>query len=213
MNYVRWKYRATADERVMVHPDGCRDLLLISRPDRDIEARVTDWDIRSAWVELDAGTTITGFRFRPGIVVSLADLRDIDIEEHGLGSIIDEMYVGISEIVAAVDFLAAANATVERAAKQLGVTSRTLQRRFQALSLPNPDFWRLLSRVRRAVAALPCRVPIADIAYEYGYSDQAHLTRDLRRWFGASPVGLRRNTNLIHEICQPGLGNWPAAAT
>ncbi|MCV0349614.1 MAG: helix-turn-helix domain-containing protein [Nitratireductor sp.] len=87
-------------------------------------------------------------------------------------------------------------------------SERTLQRRFKHLSLPTPAFWRQLGRARRAVQALPCRVPLAEIAAHYGYSDQAHMTREFVRWFGWTPVQLRRNPAAIADLAQPGLGNW-----
>ena len=34
--------------------------------------------------------------------------------------------------------------------------------------------------------------PLVDIALSAGYSDQAHLTREMRRWLGLTPGALRR---------------------
>ncbi|MBI1651000.1 hypothetical protein C6Y62_12440 [Hyphomicrobium sulfonivorans] len=43
---------------------------------------------------------------------------------------------------------------------------------------------------------------------EYGYSDQAHMTREFVRWFGRSPEKLRQNPSAMSDLLQPGLGNW-----
>ena len=88
------------------------------------------------------------------------------------------------------------------------VTVRTLQRRLKDLSLPPPEVWRLLGRARRAASMLPHRLPLADIAFDSGYSDQAHMTREFKRWFGQTPSMLRRNKTLLDDIAQPALGNW-----
>ncbi len=104
--------------------------------------------------------------------------------------------------------LAAPEASLRRAARLIGVSERTLQRRFRSLGLPTPDFWRLLGRARNAARALPCRVSLADIACAFGYSDQAHMTHDFVRWFGVTPAELRRNRGLLRMLDQPGLGNW-----
>jgi AraC-like DNA-binding protein len=34
--------------------------------------------------------------------------------------------------------------------------------------------------------------PIADVAFTVGYADQAHMTREMRRWFGVTPAAMRR---------------------
>jgi len=107
-----------------------------------------------------------------------------------------------------IDALCLPGNSVHRLARQQGVSERTLQRRFSDLSLPTPAFWRQLGRARRAVQALQCRVPLAEIAAHYGYSDQAHMTREFVRWFGRTPVQLRRNPASMTDLAQPGLGNW-----
>jgi AraC-like DNA-binding protein len=51
-------------------------------------------------------------------------------------------------------------------------------------------------------------VPLADIACAAGCADQAHMTRDVVRWFGVTPAELRRNRELLGTLDQPGRGNW-----
>ncbi len=99
-------------------------------------------------------------------------------------------------------------ATVLSASKRLGISVRTLQRSFLGRALPPPDFWRLLARARRAVGMLRSEMSLAEIADACGFSDQAHMTRDLTRWFGVTPAGLRRRQPTLALLCQPALGNW-----
>lgn len=78
-------------------------------------------------------------------------------------------------------------------ARRLGVGLRTLQARFlDAVGMTPKEY----ARVRRLQALLHTldaeRAAIADAAARHGYSDQAHATRDLRRWTGTTPARLVR---------------------
>lgn len=62
----------------------------------------------------------------------------------------------------------------------------------QTTGLP-PYRWLLNERVRRACALLDgTSFPVADIALQCGFSDQAHLTRIFSKLMGISPAAWRR---------------------
>lgn len=206
--YHRWERRAQSDEIAVVHPDGCRDLIVFSRPGQCGEIRFTSWDFRPRTVELRAGTEMTGYRLRPGITLDPRVFESIILDFRQLEFWIECEVSGDHDVIEIIQALTQPQATIESVSRQQGVATRTLQRRFRNLSLPTPDYWRLLGRARRAIHALPCRAPLADIACEYGYSDQAHMTREFVRWFGLTPTQLRHSKVRTHDICQPGLGNW-----
>jgi AraC-like DNA-binding protein len=205
----RWTYAVEADEVTAVLPDGCVDLLVMScsKTGRHI-VRVTDWDFAPRSVRLGEGTCLTGYRLQPGTTVDLAEFDIADRDLSTLETKIDDLARHDPEVSEIIDALCLPGNSVHRLARQQGVSERTLQRRFRDLSLPTPAFWRQLGRARRAVQALPCRVPLAEIAAHYGYSDQAHMTREFVRWFGWTPVQLRRKPAAIADLAQPGLGNW-----
>ncbi len=76
-------------------------------------------------------------------------------------------------------------------AEAAGITLRTLQRR---LAEEATSFSAVLDAARRdrALAALgDGSVPIRDLAADLGFSDQACLTRAVRRWTGSTPGKLR----------------------
>ena len=98
--------------------------------------------------------------------------------------------------------------TVADTARDLGVSLRSLQRLFHGLDLPPPEYWRLLSRARRAAAELAGPMPLAAIAADCGFSDQAHLTRETLRWFGQTPRQMQRDGATLSLLAQPALGNW-----
>jgi AraC-like DNA-binding protein len=90
---------------------------------------------------------------------------------------------------------------VEQLARAAGVSVRTLQRLFGEFVGASPAWvirrWRIIEAAERAAAAVgpdgdDGQWPgWADLAAELGYSDQAHLSRDVRRHLGTTPSGYR----------------------
>lgn len=205
----RWTYAAGAKEASVVLPDGCVDLVFSAcgRTGREV-LHFTDWDFAPRFVRLDAGTCLTGYRLRPGTTLDHAEFENAVLDASTLETEIEALTRHDQEVSEIIDALGLPGNSVHRLARQQGVSERTLQRRFRHLSLPTPAFWRQLGRARRAVRALPYHIPLAEIAAHYGYSDQAHMTREFVRWFGWTPVQLRRNPSAIADLAQPGLGTW-----
>ena len=205
----RWTYTVEADEGSFVLPDGCVDILVSSCGETNrVLIGLTNWDFSPRQVKLKAGTSLIGYRLRPGTTIRLSDLQIENGAHSNLGPEIECSVRHDQEVEEIIYDLSLPGSGVERSAKQQGVSERTLQRRFKDLSLPPPIFWRQLGRARRAVRALPCRVPLSDIAFEYGFSDQAHMTREFLRWFGRTPAQLRQDSATLNELAQPGLSNW-----
>jgi len=76
-------------------------------------------------------------------------------------------------------------------AEDLGMSRRTLRRR---LSNENINFQALVDDCRKktAYASLTrTKLPLCDIAFQLGYSDQTAFTRAFSRWFGCSPKHVR----------------------
>jgi AraC-like DNA-binding protein len=51
---------------------------------------------------------------------------------------------------------------------------------------------RQIERARFAVNLLKEGALIADVVWQCGYYDHAHLTRSLRQWIGITPTGINR---------------------
>ncbi len=203
--YHAWRFETATETNATICPDGCRDILVLSDTKGERIIRLTDWDFRPRKVVLRAGTRIAGYRLRPG-----TSIPSKAIDAMAAGADCPEDWISAHAVTSdeVIDALIEPGASVPGAAKSVGVTMRTLQRRLKDHSLPPPEFWRLLGRARRAASMLPCRLPLADIAFENGYSDQAHMTREFKRWFAQTPSELRRNKVLLDDIAQPALGNW-----
>lgn len=215
--FFAWQHLATAPERAPVLPDGCRDVLVLRPAGATPRVVLTEFDLRPRIAELAAGTLIEGFRLRPGAGVSPQVLAAISLdaaqgEGDGaaeiLGNALSDPQGEDGDVSAAIRVLAGPGESLASVARGLGVSPRSLQRRFREQGLPPPDHWRLLGRARRAAGRLSGAAPLAEIAAECGFADQAHMTRELARWFGASPERLRRDRALLELACQPALGNW-----
>ena len=79
--------------------------------------------------------------------------------------------------------------TIGELARSVGLTPRTLQRRFRAEVGIDPTLLRRILRFRAAFRLLE-RLPPgrwSRVAPRVGYFDQAHLIRDFRRFAGAAP--------------------------
>lgn len=92
---------------------------------------------------------------------------------------------------AVLTLLPKGDATLEKTAKKLHVTARTLQRR---LGEEGVSFGELLSEVRRTQAErLLSRsdAPLADVAEQVGYADAGAFARAFRTWTGTTPGKFR----------------------
>ncbi len=82
-----------------------------------------------------------------------------------------------------------------QAAAALGTSPRQLERRFRDGIGTSPRTWRRYLRFRRAVSlagAATGTVDWADVAAASGFCDQAHLSREFRRFSGLSPTAWQR---------------------
>jgi AraC-like DNA-binding protein len=72
------------------------------------------------------------------------------------------------------------------------LTERTLQRRFLRATGLTYGTVRQIHRVEHAVELLSQGVPILDTVEQLGFSDQAHLTRAMRRFRGRTPASIQK---------------------
>ena len=87
--------------------------------------------------------------------------------------------------------LARGEAEIGAVARDLGMSSRTLQRR---LSQQGLSYQQLLDRVRRETAEksmVDSSLSIGEIAYLVGYSEPAAFHRAFKRWTGLTPQAFR----------------------
>lgn len=71
--------------------------------------------------------------------------------------------------------------------QQADVSSRTIRRHYRNATGITPKVVEQIERSKSAVALLQNGTPLLDVAYAMGYSDQAHMTRSIKRFFGKTP--------------------------
>src|SRR5690606_35479292 len=90
-------------------------------------------------------------------------------------------------------------------AASLGVSGATLRRRFAVLGMPVKVFASVVRfRHARAFLAHTPGATWADAVVRFGYTDQAHLVREHRRFSGAPPTRWAQSDRFFDR--QPGLG-------
>lgn len=87
-------------------------------------------------------------------------------------------------------------ATLDKAAVTLALSSRTLQRRLGEQGLQFQD---VLDATRKDLAKIylkDARLGMLDIALLLGYSEQSSFTRAFKSWFGDTPSGWRKRAHI-----------------
>ena len=88
------------------------------------------------------------------------------------------------------------SAAMQEVARRLGRSRRQIERRVRALVKRSPRQLSGLARfqfVRDTLWSQPL-FELDDLALEAGYSDQAHLSREFRRYAGTTPAAFRRHS-------------------
>lgn len=203
-----WRYSSAREDSSLVIPDGCRDLIFTQQVERQLRWFVSDLGHTSERVRLTADTEMLGIRLKPGMQIDERALSDwIGTNEPfslAIGDILDEFCTLLPSTIGILDCLKSGIHSVREAAGALGVSTRTLQREVRKQTGVSPQFWMSLARVRRAGRSLDEGANAAETAYSCGYSDQAHLSRDIRRWFGVTPTCLVNDTALLSQLDQIG---------
>jgi AraC-like DNA-binding protein len=92
--------------------------------------------------------------------------------------------------------LADQGAPVSVMADRLGLSTRQLHRRCLPLFGYGPRRLGRVLRLTRAYGKAVAGVPLATVAADCGYADQAHLTREVRLLAGVPPAALLRESGL-----------------
>jgi AraC-like DNA-binding protein len=83
-------------------------------------------------------------------------------------------------------------------------SQRTEQRRVLRTTGVTPATIRQIERARRATTLLRGGAPIAEVAQDAGYFDQAHLTRSVRRFIGQTPAEIARGEEQLSLLYNTG---------
>lgn len=190
-----WTYAAERTEAVLILPDGCRDLIVRRPGSGKASLSVSPLDHGPRQAAIQQGHHLQGLRLPPGAVIDPHALHalwrsddPLDVLAQNLGGFVS-LSADVSEALA---LIGARTTSADHAARALGVSLRSLQRLLVQTGAPF-GYWRGLSRARRCTRLMIAQPdqPLADAALSCGYSDQAHMTREMRRWLGVTPAALR----------------------
>jgi AraC-like DNA-binding protein len=215
-----WENEPAEDRAQRVIPDGCVDLIWLA----DRELVIAGADTGPRVVDLPAGTLSSGIRLRPGVAGGLlsppaSELRDrhvpaplvwgedtAPLEDAMAGADPAHRLELLAEAVArrhaapdplvlgAARRLAAPGARVAGVAADLGLSERQLHRRMLAAVGYGPKVLARVVRLRRLVALAD--ESLARRALEAGYASQAHMTDEVRRLTGLTPVRFLEDAGL-----------------
>ncbi|MEL6322082.1 MAG: helix-turn-helix domain-containing protein, partial [Cyanobacteria bacterium J06626_14] len=156
------------------------------------------------------GKRMKGVRLRPGVEIRLTDLVSwLNNKNPGdlFGSDqIDEFCVRHEQLAIALDCLASGIPTVQCAARDLGISVRSLQRLVKSGTQRSPHFWLSLARTRRAARSLDQYDSLSKAAFDFGFADQAHMTREIKKWLNATPNQIKTDSEILALLCESGYG-------
>ena len=111
-------------------------------------------------------------------------------------------------VLATVGLLAGPAVRIDEAGERVGVSPRTLRRRVRAAVGLTPKELHRVLRFRRFTHGLgevaAGRRPLARVAAELGYADQAHLGRECLRLSGSTPAALVGSWARPARVAEPG---------
>jgi AraC-like DNA-binding protein len=219
-----------------VLPDGCMDLIW-----SDGELFVAGPDTRAYELTDGPGRRYTGLRFAPGTAPAILglpayELRDVRVpladiwpaaQVRRISEQIAATHAGpvleavarrrLAEVPTPTWSTAVVVGAVRRGtavpviARATGLSERQLRRRcLEAFGYGPKTLGRIL-RMNRALDLARAGRPLAEVAAETGYADQAHLTREVKALAGVPPAVLLGpagvpSATLLEQAGEPGVG-------
>ena len=207
---VEWLFESHVCSETRVLPDGCKDFILKENSAADAAWFISDLNDSSYVVKSTAGERMRGIRLRPGVVLNHTQLRSwlkVNSPASLFGSDqLDEFCIQPDNVADALECLASGQLAVTCVANELGVSQRSLQRLIKKNTGRTPLFWLSLARIRRAGRYLASSNSLGDTAIEAGFSDQAHMSREMKKWFGQTPNQIRADEQMVSLLFEASYG-------
>jgi len=207
---TEWTFDSYVDCRTYVLPDGCRDFIYQDAASQGKTWFISDLTQAPYSVSSTANSRICGIRLQPGVELELSALsswlQGREPEMLFESDQVDEFCTKSRNLTDALNCLASEKRTIQSVANDLGVSLRSLQRLIRTGTGQTPYFWFSLARVRKAGRMLAEEKSLADVAIETGFADQAHMNREMKRWFGKTPNQVKSDSEILDTIIEPGYG-------
>jgi AraC-like DNA-binding protein len=202
-----WMSSTAQTSSALVAADGCFDLIVRAN-DRDISAFIYRPVPHAHHALAEAGDRFIGVRLQPGWGAALlahADLletverraiEDASALESLVARAVDAHKKQPDIVGAFIEEARAAAGTLRLTARTSTTHERELQRACQTWLGMTPKAFLRIERIWAARNAIQRGIPLAIVAAEFGYADQAHLTREARHLLGMTPRELGAAGNL-----------------
>jgi Helix-turn-helix domain len=209
---VVWHTVDTSDGTYLAAADACWDMIF-TRTAATSRVLLSGPSSRPTPVPYQTGNRNVGVRFTQGTYFTHVEPQSMcnrtialpmpDAECFELDGRTWPMpdYDGIDELLAGFDAvgLIAHDPVIDAALRGIHppLSPRSVQRHFTRITGQSPQQVRQIARAREAVARLRTGEAIADVAYELGYADQSHLSRDVKRLTGYTPAESKRRNEPV----------------
>ncbi|MBL4837303.1 MAG: AraC family transcriptional regulator [Kordiimonadaceae bacterium] len=200
-----WEHTSSSVNTSVILPDGCRDLIVEVTDNSRLDCFVTDLFDTPFHTRSCVNSHMVGFRFKAGTTVDVVRLLNAvqkaeTTSKTEIVALIEEFTSLSANLNDALISFKNAGQSVSAVAAGLGVELRSLQRLVYKQTGRSPVYWRQLARVRNAGRMLTESNELADVASLAGFSDQAHMTREFRRWFGVTPKVFLQNRSYKDQL-------------
>lgn len=207
-----------------VAPDGCTDLIFESR--RGVcSMQLVGPSTSLIEVPLDPDTEVAGIRFKPWVAPTLFDRRgprlrnqviDLPLTAKGartlahLEAVAARMLARFEHtsevrlVKEAASLLGEPGHSLPTVAKALHTSERSLRRAFIETTALGPKALTRFLRLQRALDGLRAGRAPGELAYDLGFADQAHLTREVSHFTGETPRSWRTQVGRILQEVRPG---------
>ncbi|WP_104399494.1 AraC family transcriptional regulator [Vibrio penaeicida] len=202
-----WQSKAVENKRAFIIPDGCQDVIITLANHTPAQINVSPLYTHTAPIDITAGTTMVGFRLQPGCNVSNIETDRLMQRWDSKNQLIDRIESATTvnpNVAEALECIRKEMGSIEQIASLLGVNVRTLQRTIKKHTDQTPLFWFRLARVRQCAKAIILTGNHSDIAYDYQYSDQAHMCREIKSWLGVTPTQLFNREDIKAQLFDDG---------
>lgn len=200
---VIWHTIDESDGVYLAAADACYDMIFTTSPDSAARVLLSGPATRPTEVPYDAGNRNVGIRFTRGTYFTHVDpieMRNRTISLPMPDRATFELagatwrfpsFADADDLLDAFDRrgLLAHDPLIDAAlgGAVTDVSARSIQRHFRHATGLSPHRVEQIERARAAAVRLRAGEAIADVAYDLGFSDQSHLTRDVKRLTGYTP--------------------------
>lgn len=204
---IVWRTVDTSDGTYLAAADACWDMIF-TRAAESARVLLSGPSSRPTPVPYRTGNRNVGVRFTRGTYFTHVEPRSMcdrtialpmpDSERFELAGRTWPMpeYEGVDHLLTRFDEvgLLAHDAVIDAVLRGVDppLSPRSVQRHFTRITGQSLQHVRQIARARAAVTRLRTGEGIADVAYELGYADQSHLTRDVKRLTGYTPAESQR---------------------